>query len=181
MWTSSVAGDTPPRAGALSPVAAANPKSPGVVEPNVLSVELQEVAVARGATHYENPTPALQRYGYLNNGPSVPLPTVPTSEASKTEPDNNTYLVFPNDPNRADPAYDYGTHFRGATFRFPLSVAPVAPSARGSERQPQHEESRQHQEAEQRQGLRDGLEQILEKPPRLGQHAGARPRHIRHC
>src|ERR671935_2252961 len=34
-----------------------------------------------------------------------------TSEAHKTEPDKNTYLVFKDGLRGADPNYDYGTHF----------------------------------------------------------------------
>jgi hypothetical protein len=41
----------------------------------------------------------------------VPLPSAPTVEAHKTEPDKNTYLVFRHGLDGADPSYDYGTHF----------------------------------------------------------------------
>jgi hypothetical protein len=41
----------------------------------------------------------------------VPLPSAPTVEAHKTEPDKNTYLVFRNGLRGADPSYNYGTHF----------------------------------------------------------------------
>jgi hypothetical protein len=40
----------------------------------------------------------------------VPTPTTPT-EAQKTEPDKNTYLVFKRGLGGADPSYSYGTHF----------------------------------------------------------------------
>ena len=40
----------------------------------------------------------------------MPTPATPT-EAQKTEPDKNTYLVFRWGLNGADPNYDYGTHF----------------------------------------------------------------------
>ena len=56
-------------------------------------------------------------YGYDNDvlnavgqPQMVPTPTTPT-EAQKTEPDKNTYLVFRRGLNGADPNYDYGTHF----------------------------------------------------------------------
>jgi hypothetical protein len=40
------------------------------------------------------------------------LPTQDVSdEAQKTEPDKNTYFVFPRGLPGADPGYDYGTHF----------------------------------------------------------------------
>jgi hypothetical protein len=57
-------------------------------------------------------------YGYDNDtlnaaGEPQMLPTqaAPGTEAHKTEPDKNTYLVFPKGLTGADPHYDYGTHF----------------------------------------------------------------------
>jgi hypothetical protein len=41
----------------------------------------------------------------------VPTPTAPATEAHKTEPDKNTYLVFKHGLPGADPNYWYGTHF----------------------------------------------------------------------
>ncbi len=41
----------------------------------------------------------------------VPTPASPATEAKKTEPDENTYLVFKHGLDGADPGYDYGTHF----------------------------------------------------------------------
>jgi len=50
-------------------------------------------------------------YGYDGDQPNlVPLPSAPTVEAHKTEPDKNTYLVLKNQTG-ADSNYDYGTHF----------------------------------------------------------------------
>ena len=40
----------------------------------------------------------------------LPTPTKPT-EAQKSEPDKNTYLVFRHGLTGADSHYDYGTHF----------------------------------------------------------------------
>jgi len=94
----------------LTNVATANPKSPGVTSPDVLSPELIKFAVAQGSTRLENGTPAVPYYGYDGNGPLVPLPGAPTTEATKTEPDKNTYLVLKGQKG-ADPQYDYGTHF----------------------------------------------------------------------
>ena len=93
-------------------VAAANPKVPGVVAPDVLSTSLRQVAVAQGAVKLENGTAAVPYYGYDGDQPVlVPLPTAPTVEAHKTEPDKNTYLVFNHSLPGADASYDYGTHF----------------------------------------------------------------------
>jgi hypothetical protein len=93
----------------LGPVAAANAKVAGVVAPNVLSPQLRETAVAQGAIPVENPTDWATHYGYNGDGPMVPLPGT-TVEATKTEPDKNTYLVL-HGQHGADPRYDYGSHF----------------------------------------------------------------------
>jgi hypothetical protein len=90
----------------------ANAKAVGVVSPDTLSPELRQAALVQGATKLENPTPEVPYYGYDGDKPNlVPLPTAPTVEAHKTEPDKNTYLVFPKGLPGADPSYDYGTHF----------------------------------------------------------------------
>lgn len=90
-------------------VARANPKAPGLASPNKLSPELTENAVAQGSWPLENPTATIGYYGFLSNGPMVPLAGT-TVEASKTEPDKNTYLVL-KDQHGFDPHYDYGRHF----------------------------------------------------------------------
>jgi hypothetical protein len=107
----------------VTPVAAAAPKTPGIAVPDALSPELIEVVMAQGATPLENPASVtvgtssvlLPFYGYNGNGPMVPLAGDVQSathnvEASKTEPDKNTYLVLHNQEG-ADPDYDYGQHF----------------------------------------------------------------------
>jgi hypothetical protein len=105
-------------------VAAANPKSPGLTSPNVLPPELIESPVAQGSVPVENPatvdlgdgtTTTITNYGYDGDGPLMPAPgDTPSAthlvEASKTEPDKNTYLTLFGQTG-ADPAYDYGTHF----------------------------------------------------------------------
>src|SRR5262249_61325309 len=73
-----------------TPVASANPKSPGKVAPDILSVELMQTAVAVGAMPVENPSALVGFYGYNNDGPMMPAPgDLPTAthkvEASKTE------------------------------------------------------------------------------------------------
>jgi len=99
----------------LTPVPAANAKQVGVAVPNFLSVELTEVVRAEGSMRLENGTADFLFYGYNGDGPFVPLPGDVQApghnvEATKTEPDKNTYLVLP-DQRGADPDYDYGTHF----------------------------------------------------------------------
>jgi hypothetical protein len=112
------------RAASLTPVLQANPKSPGFSVPNVLSVELSEAIAAQGSNRVENPmsvdlgngtTLTVPFYGYDGDGPLLPLAgDVQTPdhnvEATKTEPDKNTYLVM-SGQHGADPSYDYGTHF----------------------------------------------------------------------
>ena len=109
--TADVGAATAPVIASLTPVSSANSKSPGIAAPNVLSKELQEVVAAQGSSRLENPDPAVGSYGYDTNGPFVPLPAAPTTEASKTEPDKNTYLVIMGGLAGADPGYGYGTHF----------------------------------------------------------------------
>lgn len=102
----------------LSGVATANTKSEGYAPASKLSKELLAVVVAQGSTKAENPTPLTSYYGYDNDtlnaaGEPQMVPTMasPANEATKTEPDKNTYLVFPRGLSGADASYDYGTHF----------------------------------------------------------------------
>lgn len=96
-------------------VPSANPKSPGLASPNILSPELTASLVVQGSWKLENPSALTSFYGYDNDGPLVPVPgDLPSAtykvEATKTEPDKNTYLIL-RDQRGADPNYDYGTHF----------------------------------------------------------------------
>ena len=115
----------------LTAVAAANPKLPGFAAPNNLSPQLDLRLQATGSMKLDGATASTQFYGYVPNNSNltglpvsgmVPVlgsaatPTMPAAEASKSEPDKNTYLVF--DPKRgaaqqvgADATYNYGTHF----------------------------------------------------------------------
>jgi hypothetical protein len=105
----------PAAAGIQLTSVAANPKVAGLTVPNALSPELAQQVVAQGSRKLENGTADVPYYGYLGDGPLLPAPgDVPAAghkiEASKTEPDKNTYLVLPGQKG-ADPSYDYGTHF----------------------------------------------------------------------
>ena len=90
-------------------------KQVGLTVPNVLSPQLAEHAVAQGSARTEGGDADTPFYGYNGNGPLIPAPgDLPAAgrlvEASKTEPDKNTYLRLWGQ-HGADAAYDYGTHF----------------------------------------------------------------------
>jgi hypothetical protein len=116
-------------------VASPNSKIAGVAPANILSAELTEAIVAQGSWKLENPDPTpadgtgdfglTSYYGYDNDvvftapggtaARMVPaagaLPSASVKiEATKTEPDKNTYLIL-NALDGADPRYNYGTHF----------------------------------------------------------------------
>ncbi len=103
----------------LSGVSSANTRASGYAPASRLSAELSQIVLAQGSTALENPSGIVTHYGYENDVPSPTDPTVPlmvpsppgTTEAQKTEPDKNTYLVFGDSLKGADPGYDYGTHF----------------------------------------------------------------------
>jgi len=94
----------------LTHVPSANPKITGVAPATVLSPELAQVARAQGSMAVENPMGLFGFYGYLADQPNM-LPALGSNvEASKTEPDKNTYLVL-HGLRGADPSYDYGSNF----------------------------------------------------------------------
>src|SRR5215831_8309663 len=101
----------------LSNVPTANTKSDGYAPASRLSSELAQIVVAQGSTKLENPSALTSYYGYDNDvlnaaGQPQMLPTPTTNtEAQKTEPDKNTYLVFKRGLSGADPHYNYGSHF----------------------------------------------------------------------
>jgi hypothetical protein len=93
----------------------ANTSAAGIAPPDKLSPQWREVTVAQGSTALENPSSLTHYYGYFNDGPMLPAPgdvqsSTHNVEATKSEPDKNTYLVVKGQ-HGADPAYDYGTHF----------------------------------------------------------------------
>src|SRR6266446_1852695 len=89
----------------------ANPRVAGAPAPDVLSPELIEAKVATGAITVENPSGVFKYYGYNDDGnPFMPTVAGSKTEAHKTEPDKNQYLILKSQVG-ADPTYDYGTHF----------------------------------------------------------------------
>jgi uncharacterized protein DUF839 len=100
---------------ALTDAGSANTKATGIAPPDKISPQWRETTVAQGSNALENPSALTGYYGYYNDGPMVPAPGAVQSsghdvEASKSEPDKNTYLVVKGQ-HGADPKYDYGTHF----------------------------------------------------------------------
>jgi hypothetical protein len=108
------------RGSGLTNVPSANVKAVGYAPAHKLSPELRQAPVVQGSVPLENPQGIVGWYGYENDTPSPDDPAVPQmvpsfaavtpTEAIKTEPDKNTYLVLRNQTG-ADPSYDYGTHF----------------------------------------------------------------------
>lgn len=99
----------------LTPVPAALSKVTGATAPTILSPELVGVVVAQGSMPFENPTPLLATYGYGTDGTMLPAANAMQTkdgvvEATKTEPDKNTYLVLTG-AKGPDAAYNYGSHF----------------------------------------------------------------------
>ena len=104
---------------ALSLPALADPIKLGsaIVTPaaDTLSPGLAQVPVAEGDFKLENPSRYLGYYGFAKDGPLVPAKGAVQSkdhnvEATKTEPDKNTYLVLQGQKGAAKGA-NYGTHF----------------------------------------------------------------------
>jgi hypothetical protein len=93
----------------------ANGSAHGIVTANRLSPELAEIALAQGALPLENGTREINRYGYSGDGPlvaaiQVAQPNSIPTQATKTEPDKNVYLVLSGQKG-SDPDYDYGQRF----------------------------------------------------------------------
>lgn len=93
-----------------SHVSQAVSKAEGMSATTILAPELRQIAVAQGDMPVETPRPQFaQHYGYSSDATMLPVPGT-ANEATKTEPDKNTYLVL-NKQHGPDGSYDYGTHF----------------------------------------------------------------------
>jgi hypothetical protein len=79
----------------VSGVPAANPVA---ISPNVLSPEFTAGLVDQGADVLENPSGVITSFGNLEDG-------------TRTEPDENTYLILDHNPGGPTPGFDYGRHF----------------------------------------------------------------------
>ncbi|HEY7241829.1 MAG TPA: alkaline phosphatase PhoX [Burkholderiales bacterium] len=94
----------------LTHVPLASPRIAGVTSPTALSPELQQIVRAQGSMPVENPGGGVAYYGYRDDHPNLVPALGSTVEASKTEPDKNTYLVLEGQSG-ADANYDYGRRF----------------------------------------------------------------------
>ena len=80
----------------ITPVPSANPASG--TQSNSVSPGYELRQIVQGSDALENPSGVIVQYGLLADG-------------TKTEPDENLYLVFPHNPGGPTPGYDYGHHF----------------------------------------------------------------------
>jgi hypothetical protein len=88
---------------------------PNMPTEDVLAPGLAQKAVAEGAYKLENPSKYWGFYGFASDGPLSPAKDATPSkdkliEATKTEPDKNTYLVLEGATGPSK-GYNYGTHF----------------------------------------------------------------------
>jgi hypothetical protein len=86
-------------------VASANPRFDLVGQANEMAPGFTLRLLGRGIANLENPSGVITRFGYLNDAPPQ------TVEATKTEPDENTYLVLDHNPGGPATGFDYGRHF----------------------------------------------------------------------
>ena len=70
----------------------------GGVHPNVIGPGYALKPIATGTDPLENPPGSSRSFGFLSTG-------------TRTEPDENTYLVLNQNPGGPTPGYDYGEHF----------------------------------------------------------------------
>jgi hypothetical protein len=91
-----------PHTGIANGVPNANPRMGH--PPNVVAGGFELHNVVEGSNQLENPNGVFNTFGFLNDG------AAPHIEATKTEPDENTYLVLQH-LGGPTPGYDYGTHF----------------------------------------------------------------------
>lgn len=85
--------------------ASANPRFDLVVQPSRMAPGYPLALQARGTAKLENPSGIITRFGLLNDFPPQ------TIEATRTEPDENTYLVLDHNPGGPTAGFDYGRHF----------------------------------------------------------------------
>ncbi len=98
-----------------SSVANANPRSGHPDTVIARGFVLKSVAV--GSDLLENPSGVITAFGLLNDFPPQ------TIEPTKTEPDQNLYVVFAHNPGGPTGGYNYGRHFLFQPHEAPLTIA----------------------------------------------------------
>ena len=78
---------------------------------NIIAPGFQLVPLVRGTDKLENPSGVITTFGFLNDFPSPDTVKPPLVEATKTEPDINTYVVLERSPGGPTARFDYGHHF----------------------------------------------------------------------
>ena len=73
--------------------------------PTLIAPQFRLEEVTNGFAPLENPSGVITNFGFLNDFPPQPV------EATKTEPDQNLFLIFNNGLSGPNPGYNYGTHF----------------------------------------------------------------------
>jgi hypothetical protein len=78
--------------------------------PNLFAKGVTATPVAQGSEALENPVGQYAHYGYVSDhGAGSDAPT--SGLDTKSEPDQNTYVVTRRNPGGPTPGYDYGHHF----------------------------------------------------------------------
>src|SRR5262245_23410742 len=72
---------------------------------NVIASGFTLHKIAEGSDQLENPSGLITNFGFLNDSPPQPI------ERTRTEPDENTYVVLDENPGGPTSDYDYGRHF----------------------------------------------------------------------
>jgi hypothetical protein len=86
-------------------VGSANSRFDNVPQENALADGFSLALRARGTAKLENPSGTITDFGFLNDFPPQ------TIEATKTEADENTYLVLDHNPGGPAAGFNYGRHF----------------------------------------------------------------------
>jgi hypothetical protein len=81
------------------PVTGVPDANPVVVSDNIIAAGFGLNLTQQGQDLLENPAGAIVRFGFLADG------------VTRTEPDENTYLVLDHNPGGPTEGYDYGRHF----------------------------------------------------------------------
>jgi hypothetical protein len=72
---------------------------------NIVAAGFSLQKIVEGSDPLENPSGVITRFGLLNDFPPQLI------EPTRTEPDENTYLIFGQNPGGPTAGYDYGRHF----------------------------------------------------------------------